>query len=829
MKKWYSETATRVAEILNSDIYLGLTENKIKYMRQNNGKNIILVPEVESISKLTISEIKQWWILVNLLFIGMMIYNEMNIIAYIVAVIMMGSVILLINGDYKEEKSLMVLDNLNTGFSQVMRCGKVYKIECEEIVVGDIVYLKKGNHVPADIRILECENLKVVEGTVTDEKYEAEKYSMKMEGEVMNLSEIKNIVYKSSIVTKGSGLGIVIATGMDTQIGKIIKELFNYKNDNKIFSRGITKIINNIAIITIIAGIITLAFTIYRKFSIHEIINALIYIFMTFNFPIIIIMLYLLFYIVFAEFKKKNVYINDNSAIYFLSNISTIFTKKIGAISENKLVLREIYCDSELIYVQYQGVEIEGNVERIISIALLCNDAKQNDEKTTLYIENPNSIEDLAEKAIVKYFNDKLIKKSELERKHERIFEIPYNSNKRIKTVVNRFENRYRANVYGLLDSVFDKCTHILINGVEKEINEIDIKNVIGIHINMSSKVYNVIAYGYRNFNYEPSIDENIESNLVFVGLMGFENPIKKSSYEAMQTCKEINIRPIIEEEDNKLASFAFGKSIGLTYKKEEILSGTEIDYMSNKELSENIESISIFSKIRPKHKSKIVNSLNYNGFCVASVGDTLKDLEYLNNSNIAISVGSGCSTVVRELSSLFLQENDLSKIIDLVQHSKKIVNYINIFVLFLCSAGVSEIFMILISLITNGNMPFSFLGAIYINFVIVPCCGSFILFQSRIIDKNLKNINCKYIEKASIKSSFIIMCIYIFIYTIINKYTIVQFQNINLAIFVIYQTIFSLTFLYEKRMIKNKISYMLFAMNLLLQTIFILYFWIFK
>lgn len=136
---------------------------------------------------------------------------------------------------------------------------------------------------------------------------------------------------------------------------------------------------------------------------------------------------------------------------------------------------------------------------------------------------------------------------------------------------------------------------------------------------------------------------------------------------------------------------------------------------------------------------------------------------------------------------------------------------------------------MILISLITNGNMPFSFLGAMYINFVIVPFCGSFILFQSRITDKNLKNINCKYIEKASIKSSFIIICIYILIYTIINKYTIIQFQNINLAIFVIYQTIFSLTFLYEKRMIKNKISYMLFMMNLLLQTIFILYFWVFK
>ena len=721
MKKWYGKTTAKVLEILDSDIDLGLTENKIKYMRENHGKNIILMPKIESILTLTISGIKQVWILVSLLYIAMLFYNKLYIIAYIAAFIIIVSVILLINGDYKEEKSLMVLDNLNMTFSRVMRCGKVLKIGCDEIVVGDIVYLKKGSYVSADIRILECEDLKVVEVAVTGEKYEVEKYSMKMEGEVVNLSEIKNIVYKSSIVTKGSGLGIVIATGMNTQIGKIIKVLLDYKNDNRIFSKTLTKIANNIALIILIAGIIALAFTAYKKFSGYTIINALIYIFMTFNLPIFIIMLFLFFYIISAEFKKRDVYINNNSTIYFLSNISTIFTKKIGVISESKFVLREVYCDSTLIFVQYQGIEIEGALERIMSIALLCNDAKLFNEGTS-YMENPNSIESLAECSILKYFNDKLMEKSKLEHNKERIFRIPYNSDKRIKTVVNKIEDRYRANVVGVLDSLLNKCTHILINGVEKEIKEADIKNVTNIHIDMSNKAYNVIAYGYRNFNYEPSIDENIESNLVFVGLMGFENPIKESSYEAMKICREVNIRSIIEEDDNKLASFAFGKLIGLTYKKEEILSGAEIDYMSKKEFDENIESVSIFSKITPKHKSKIVNSLNYKGCSIASVGDTLTDLEYLNNSNISISAGDECSNVVRELSSLFLKENDLSEIIELVRRSKKIINYVSVLVLFLSATGVSEIIIILASLITTGDMPFTLMGILYMNFITVPC-----------------------------------------------------------------------------------------------------------
>ena len=441
---------------------------------------------------------------------------------------------------------------------------------------------------------------------------------------------------------------------------------------------------------------------------------------MAFNSPIFIIILFLFFNIIFVQFKKKNIYIKNISAIYFLSNISAIFTKKIGAISENKLIFREVYCDNMIIDVQNQNLAIEDTIERIMSIALLCNDAKAEG------IENANSIESLAEYAILKFCNEKFLEKSGVESKQKRIFEIPYDSDKRIKTVVNKIEDRYRANVKGVLDSLLNKCTHILINGVEKEIKDTDIENIINVHIDMSNKAYNVIGFGYRNFNYEPSVDENIESNLVFVGLMGFENPIKESSYAAMETCKEINIRPIIDEEDNKLASFAFGKLMGLTHKKEEILSGIEIDYMSKEEFEKNVEGVSIFSKISPKHKSEIVNSLNYKGYSIASVGDTLTDLEYLNNSHISISVGNECSNVVKKLSNLFLQENDFGEIINLVEQSKKIINYISELALFLSVVGLSEILIILVSLITRGEMPFAFVGILYLNFIIVPMLWTF-------------------------------------------------------------------------------------------------------
>ncbi|WP_291632653.1 cation-transporting P-type ATPase [Clostridium sp.] len=819
MKKWYGKTMTRVVEILDSDIRLGLTENKIKYMRETYGENIILKPKSQSVLTLIVDKIKQLWIIVSIIFIGMLLYNKLYIIACIVTLIAVISIIILIHVEYKEEKSLMTIDNLNTPFSNIIRNGKTLYLCCEEMVVGDIVFLEKGAYVTADIRILESTYLKVKEVAVTGEKYEVEKYSMKIEGEARSLSEIKNIVFKSSVVTEGSGLGIVVATGMNTQIGKIVKVLLERKKDNMFFSKNLNKIANKWSLIILISSLITLIFTIYNKFDIHEIINALIYISMTFNSPMFFIILFLFFNIIFSQFKKRHIYIKNISAIYALSNISKIFTKKIGAISENKLILREVYCDNILIDVQNHNLVAEGTVERIISIALLCNDAKLCGEGETC-IENTNSIESLAEYEILRFCNEEFVEQSQLESKQERIFKIPYDPDKKIKTIVNKIEDRYRANVKGGLDSLLHKCTHILINSIEKEIKESDIENIINVHIDMSNKAYSVVGFGYRNFSYEPSIDENIESNLVFVGLMGFDNPIKENSYAAMETCRSLNIKPIIDEEDNKLASFAFGKLIGITHKKEEVLSGIEIENMSKEELEKNIEKVSIFSKISPKDKNEIVNSLNYKGHYIASVGDTLTDLEYLNNSHISISTGNECSNVVRKLSSLFLQENDFSEIINLVGHSRKIINYINALVLFLSAAGLSEVLMIVVCLITKGEMPFSLTGTLYLNLIILPFCGFAILLQNRKTNQNLKNFNYKYIRRISIVNSLILSGIYFFILVALDKFTDYKVQDFSLVIFALYQNIFGLTFIYEKHFLKNKISYILVGLNLLLQII---------
>lgn len=823
MMKWYGKTSTKVVQVLNSDISLGLTENKIKHMRETYGENIILKPKIPSILTLIIDKIKQLWILVSLSFMAMLYYNGVHSVAYIVTFTIIISVTLLVKVDYKEEKSLMAIDNLNTPFSYVVRNGRVCKISCEEMVVGDIVLLEKGRYVPADIRIIECEGLKVREVAVTGEKYEVEKYPMMIEGEVINLSEIKNIVFKSSVVTEGEGLGIVIATGMDTQIGKIIKVLLEHKNSNMGFSKGLTKALNKVSLITIVGGIITLVFALYKKFNIHEIINALIYICMTFNLPIFIIILSLFFNVLFVQFKKKNIYIKDVSVIYFLSNISTIFIKKLGSISENKLIFREVYCNNILTDVQNECIEIDATIERIMSIALLCNDAELCKEGT-ICIENTNSIQDLAEQTILKFCSEEFMEISELESKQERVFQIPYDSDKRVKTVVNKIEDRYRANVTGVLDRLINKCTHILINGVEKEIKDTDIENIIDIHIGMSNKAYNVVGFGYRNFNYEPSIDENIESNLVFVGLIGFENPTKESSYATVKTCKEINVRLIIDEEDNKLAAFAFGKLMGIAHKKEEILSGIEIDHMSKEEFEKNIEGVSIFSKITPKHKSDIVNSLNRKGACIASVGDTLTDLEYLSNSQISISVGTECSIIVKKLSSLFLKENDFREIINLVQHSKRIINYISELVLFVSAAGLSEILIILINIIIRGKMPFELIEILFLNFIIIPTCGLSILLQNRNTKQTVSNIDYKYISRISIKNSFITSAIYFSTLTFIDGLGISNLQHISLIIFAVYENIFSITFLSEKKFLKNKTSYLVLFLNLLLQSIFILY-----
>ena len=244
MVKWYGRSIEKIVQSLNSDISLGLNESKVTHMRETYGENIILKPKLQKLSTLIINALKQLWILESLMVVGILHYNGLNIIAHVVTFITVICFTLLTIADYKEEKKLMAIDNLNTPFSQVIRNGGICKISCEELVVGDIVMLEKHSYVPADIRILECEGLKVREVTVTGEKYEVEKYPMRIEGEVSKLSEIRNIVFKSSVVTEGSALGIVIATGMNTQIGKVIKVLLEHKADNRDFSKAITRTLN---------------------------------------------------------------------------------------------------------------------------------------------------------------------------------------------------------------------------------------------------------------------------------------------------------------------------------------------------------------------------------------------------------------------------------------------------------------------------------------------------------------------------------------------------------------------------------------------------------
>jgi Ca2+-transporting ATPase len=610
---------------------------------------------------------------------------------------------------------------------------------------------------------------------------------------------------------------------MNTQIGKVIKVLLEHKDENSFFGKAITRTLNKVSLIAIAVSVIALALAVLKKSDIQEIGNTLTYILMSFNFSIFIIIISLFFSIVFAKFKKKNIFIKNISTILLLSNISAIFLKKIGAISESKLVFREVYCDGTLLDIQSESIKLEDTMERIISIALLCNDARLSSEGQ-LCVEDTNSIENLAEGAILKFCRERFVEISELESKHRRLFKISYDSHKRIKTVVNEVEGRYRANVAGVLDSLLNKCTHILINGVEKEIKDTDIQNIINVHIAMSNKDYSVVAFGYRNFNYEPSVHENIESNLVFVGLMGFENPIKESSYEAMKTCRHNNIRLIVDEVDNKLASFAFGKRMGITKKKEAILSGIEMDHMSKEEFEKNIGRISIFSKISPKHKSEIVNALNSKGYSIASVGDTLIDLEYLSSSHIAISVGAECSNIVKKLSSLFLKENDFGEIINLIVDSKKIINCIGRLLLFVSAMAFSESFITLISLAMTGEMPYTLSAVLYLNFIVIPICGFSILLQNRNTNQSISKIDYTYISKASMKNSLMVSAVYFFMLALANKFETPSFENISFMIFAIYGNIFSLKLLYKKHYWENKLSYNLIILNLLLQIPLMIY-----
>ncbi|MCG4578653.1 cation-transporting P-type ATPase [Clostridium cochlearium] len=824
MIEWYSRSWTEVVKDLKSHESIGLNNSQIAIIEEINGKNKIDIPKGKGIIYIAFTQFKKPWIILLLSVVIMFFYKSEIYLSAILGVMLLSNIFILTLEEFKEGKSLLEFEKLNSKDSLVVRNGKQIKISSEELVPGDIILLYQGDIVPADIRIIKSNSLKVKEGAVTGQGNTVEKYSTKIEDEDINLNQMGNILFKTSIIIEGNCKGIVVETGLNTQIGNIISMLVEEKNNKYLSKEKLNNIMNkySLSIICIIIAYVVI-FVALKGFS-KDILMDMPSVILAFIPENIFIMISLVSYCLIKYLKGKGIDIKNLSVIENLSNVSLIFEEKVGIISERSMQVEKIYMKEKIldfkdVYISNENNEDSNLLERILSIGLLCNDSKlQNGELI-------NEKDDLIEIAIAKAAIQKGMKLERFKMEYPRILQIPFQKERRLMTTINKIDNNYRANIKGSTDALINRCTHILKGDIETELKEEDIINIKNADISMSNQGLNVIALAYRNFNYEPSLKENIESNLVFVGLIGIYNPIKENMKEIIKESKHMNIKPVIFTDENKITAMEYGKNIGILDRKSRIISGVEIDNIPEGEFPKIIDDIAIFSRIDTKHKTII--SKEYKGYNTLMSGSRIKDLPYLKNAGVSISFG--VSNIVRKLSEITWMNRDYESILRLIKFSRNCIKGINKSMTYILTCSICQGFVLLLLSIFNKDFfisPWKILWAENIT-ILISAIAIMIDYNKDDIEYRQQKIDEKILKKNKGRFTKLILFVSVLLHfsmILLNKVNLIYVSGGELIYLLMNLIFIFYTFKFSENVVfKNKKSNIILLFNIIIQFMFMI------
>lgn len=817
MKAWYNHSWGDVVKELNSDIKYGLTEKGVEESRNSFGDNRSLNLKSKSFNILFLKQLIKSYSIIGIMICGLLFYlKEIKLPIIILGIIIFCSAFYALK-EYNNHNKLNYITKITPKKALVLREKKVFNINPEELVVGDIIYLEKGDIVPSDIRIIECENLKVRESAITSDNQIVEKYETKIEDREISLSEMKNIAFKSSFIMDGTCTGIVVQVGDNTEIGSITKDLLENSLSRSVIEENVSKIVKYPAMVFFVVAVLVCAYGFYYKLDMQNIIRILTLGYLTMVPMEIVLSVGLISFIIKRKKSKDGIELEGLSSMQLLAGTSVMLFDKVGTLTEEHMYIDSFFANGKIIKLNSSDLEEnKDNIDRILNISLLCNDGK---------VDNDGNIVkgSLIEKAIIRYGKENLLNKRTLDIEQERIFQIPFDLDKRVKTTLNKIDDKYRANVVGAVDKLLERCTHIMKNGIEVEITPKDINEIRDADLSLSLNALNVIGLAYRNFNYQPSPNENIESNLVFVGLIGLENPMKENSIEDVMYCKSLAIKPIVMTEDNRITANAFGEKVKILNKNDLVLSGVEIDNMNEDELEKFVEKVGVYSKISPKIKFRIVEGFKKLGYDLTITGNRFTDLPSFRAAHVGIATGKECTKIAKKLSDVYIQDNNLFKILSLIEESRKVIQCIKNIIIFNLVSAMIQVFSIFIINSIDNNLRVNLISVGLINFLTLTLSSILIYTQHNNIENNrYENIK---IDKKIFKdyTSGLIMYVIFLVASVgitfylgnvksdilagINMFTIL---NLNTTLFAFY-------FIEFKDAIRNKMSILVMAVNLII------------
>lgn len=546
--------------------------------------------------------------------------------AIIISSIVVLNTIIGIVQERKAQSSLAALRDMSAPMAHVVRNGKEKLIPAKELVVGDIVNLHDGDMVPADMRLIETANLKIQEASLTGESVPVKKDANAILAQDCALGNRRNMAFSSSIVTYGRGQGVVTTIGMNTEMGAIAEMLEDQTQTETPLKRKLTRVGQLLTIIGIIICVLVFILgAIYQKPLVPQFLVAI-----SLAISIIPEGLPATATIVMAlgvkRMVKRNALIKKLPAVETLGSATVICSDKTGTLTLNKMTVTQIATDDFSHAIDVKSMQNSPGVQALAYAGALCNDAS---------INGKHEIGDPTEIALIPFAQKLGLEQSKLKEEHPRLFEQPFDSDRKRMTTLHEIDNQYVAFTKGAADEILPLCSQIMINNNVRPITEHDQKQIMQLTKSMSADALRVLGFATKVVKNIPDAGTDLENNLTFIGVSGMIDPPREEVAESVQTCRDAGIRTIMITGDHKITALAIAKKLNIYQNGDLAISGSELDQMSDQQLDEAVKRATVFARVSPADKLRIIQSLKRNGEVTAMTGDGVNDSPALKAADI--------------------------------------------------------------------------------------------------------------------------------------------------------------------------------------------------
>ena len=680
----------------------GLSSAEAQKRLEQNGKNKLAEGKKDSLLKRFLSQLADPMIII--LIVAAVIsavtaalsgdkggYADVVIIMVVVII----NAVLGVYQEAKAEKAIEALQEIAAATSKVIRDGKLIDVKTEDIVIGDVVVLEAGDSVPADCRIFENASLKIEEAALTGESVPVNKTAdvISAEGEdEVPLGDRKNMCYMGSNVVYGRGKALVVATGMDTEMGKIADALTQAEDEQTPLQIKLNQLSKVLSFLVIGISVFVFAYDIIRSLVLGIDISfesTLDFFMVAVSLAVAAIpeglaaVVTIVLSIGVTKMSKRNAVIRKLTAVETLGCTQVICSDKTGTLTQNKMTV----------------VEHRGTDEKLIATAMaLCCDAELQQDGTVKG--------EPTEAALVNYANSLGLKKYELEADTPRVGEAPFDSSRKMMSTIHKTPDGFVQYTKGAPDVVLSRCSYALIDGEKVEMTESMRGTIAAQNKEMADKALRVLCVAMRKYDEQPSNDPGeLENDLCYLGLTGMIDPVRPEVVDAIKECRTAGIRPIMITGDHKDTAVAIAKSLGIITDDTQAITGSELNKISDEELDTRIEDFSVYARVQPEHKVRIVKAWKKKDMITAMTGDGVNDAPSIKNADIGVGMGITGTDVTKNVADMVLADDNFATIVSAVEEGRRIYDNIRSSIQFLLSSNLSEVLSIFIATILGFTL----------------------------------------------------------------------------------------------------------------------------